>query len=142
VHEPDTGKGRDVVDDEEATVVRSIAQRIIGGDSLRNIVKELNDAGVSSPDGKPWGKPSVRHIVLRERNVGLRMHHGQVVGDGDWDPILDRAVWDQVRAVLRDPQRRTATSSAAAHLLSGLARCGVCGAPMRASKNRSVLSCR
>jgi site-specific DNA recombinase len=47
-----------------------------------------------------------------------------------------------VRAVLSDPARKTSTSSAAVHLPSGIARCGVCGGPMRASMNRTVQSYR
>jgi hypothetical protein len=72
----------------------------------------------------------------------LRVHHGEIMGGADWPPILDRGLWEQVRAVLRDPQRRTSTSTAAAHLLSGIARCGVCGGKVRAGMNRTVPSYR
>src|SRR5206468_4129203 len=37
----------------------------------------------------------------------------------------------RVTAILRDPQRRTAASSAHRHLLSGIASCGVCGSACR-----------
>jgi hypothetical protein len=99
-------------------------------------------AGIPSPTGKEWGKTMLRHIVSRERNVGLRVHHGAVVGAGEWPPILERGLWEQARAVLTDPARKTSTSSAAVHLLSGIARCGICGGPMRASLNRTVPSYR
>lgn len=138
----ESGRRRDVIDPTEAAVVRRIADRIIAGESLRNVTRMLNDDGVPSPTGKPWAKGMVRHVVLRERNAGLRVHHGQVVGDGAWQPILDRGRWEQVRAVLDDPQRRTSTSSSAVHLLSGIARCGVCGATMRGAMNRTVASYR
>lgn len=126
----------------QAAFVRDIAERIVRGYSLRSIVTDLNADGVPSPTGKPWVKSMLRHLVLRERNVGLRVYRGEVVGTGDWPPILERALWEQVRAVLSDPGRRTSTSSAAVHLLSGLARCGVCGGPMRAAVNRTVPSYR
>jgi site-specific DNA recombinase len=126
----------------EAVVVRKLAQRIIGGDSLRSIVADLNATGVASPSGKPWSKTMLRHLVARERNVGLLVHRGVVVGEGNWKPILDRSTWEQVRAVLSDPARKTSTSSAAKHLLSGIARCGICDGPMRASMNRTVPSYR
>jgi hypothetical protein len=84
----------------------------------------------------------VRAVVLRERNAGLRTHRGEVVGDGAWEPILDRGRFEQLRAVLSDPQRRTSTGTAAAHLLSGIARCGVCGATLRVALNRRVPSYR
>ena len=84
----------------------------------------------------------VRALVLRERNAGLRVHRGEVVGDGTWEPILDRGQWEQLRAVLSDPARRTSTGTAAKHLLSGIARCGVCGATLRVALNRRVPSYR
>jgi len=143
LYDPETGRSSgDVIDPDEAAVVREIAARIIGGDSLRGIVTDLNGRGVLSPTGKLWGKQMLRHVVQRERNVAQRIHHGQVVGKGEWEPILTLGQWEQVRAILADPQRKTTTSTTAAHLLSGIARCGVCGGPIRASMNRTVPSYR
>lgn len=126
----------------EQTVVVEAATRIVEGDSLRGIVADWNARGVPSPSGKPWGKTMLRHLVTRERNVALLVRHGEVVGPGDWPPLLERDLWDQARTVLTDPGRRTSTSSAAVHLLSGIARCGVCGGPMRAGMNRTTPSYR
>ena len=130
------------VQHEEAAVVVEAAERIVRGDSLRSIVADLNTRGVPSPSGKMWAKNMLRAVIIRDRNVGLRVHHGEIIGAGDWPPILDRSLWEQTRAVLNDPARRTSTSSTARHLLSGLARCGVCDATMRASMNRTVPSYR
>jgi site-specific DNA recombinase len=136
------GSKKETVNRAHAALVREVAERIVRGDSLRGIVTDLNARGVPSPAGKEWGKTMLRHLVTRERNVGLRVHHGKVIGKGDWPPILDRALWEQVRAILTDPARKTSTGSAAVHLLSGIAWCGVCDGPMRASMNRTVPSYR
>ncbi len=140
-HAPD-GTVREVIVPEQAAVIRRITDALLAGDSLRSITAALNDEGVPSPTGKPWVKGMVRAVVLRERNAGLRTHRGEVVGDGAWEPILDRGRFEQLRAVLSDPQRRTSTGTAAAHLLSGIARCGVCGATLRVALNRRVPSYR
>lgn len=126
----------------EAAVVVEMTDRIIRGDSLRGIVADLNRRAIPSPTGKPWAKNMVRAVVLRERNIGHRVHRGTVVGPGAWEPIISEDQWSQVQAVLRDPSRRRATSSAAVHLLSGIAVCGVCGAAIRGSLNRQVPSYR
>ncbi len=136
------GHRRDVIHEAEAEVVRSIARDVLAGESLRSITARLNADGVPSPRGGEWQKIMVRHLVLRERNAGLRVHRGEVVGPGTWPPILDAATYEQVRAVLRDPTRRVSTGSAAAHLLSGIARCGVCNSTMRVAWNRTVHSYR
>jgi len=136
------GTSREIPNEDEAKIVREIAERIVAGDSINAICRSLNERGIPSPMAVPWRKNMVRHVVLRERNVALRVHHGEIMGGADWPPILDHGLWEQVRAVLRDPQRRTSTSTAAAHLLSGIARCGVCGSKIRAGMNRTVPSYR
>ncbi|MGK5112805.1 recombinase family protein [Geodermatophilus sp. CPCC 205506] len=136
------GTVREVIEPAEAAVVQRIANALLAGESLRSVTAALNAEGVPSPTGKPWGKNMVRALVLRERNAGLRVHRGGVVGEGVWEAILDRGRWEQLRAVLSDPQRRTSTGTAAAHLLSGIARCGVCGATLRVAQNRGVPSYR
>ncbi|MCU1612635.1 MAG: Resolvase domain protein [Frankiales bacterium] len=136
------GTSHEVIDHAEAATVGRIADAILAGESIRAITAALNADGIPSPTGRPWAKNMVRAVVLRERNAGLLVHRGAVVGDGAWPPILDRGKWEQVRAVLSDPQRRTSTATAAAHLLSGIARCGVCGATLRMAVNRGVPSYR
>ncbi|WP_167760452.1 recombinase family protein [Blastococcus sp. CT_GayMR16] len=137
------GTGREAIAPSEAAVVRRIADALLSGESLRAVTAALNSDSVPTPTGVPeWGKNMVRALVLRERNAGLRVHRGEVVGDGAWEPILPRDRWEQVRAVLTDPARKTSTGTAAAHLLSGIAHCGVCGARLRVAQNRGVPSYR
>jgi hypothetical protein len=131
-----------VIEPAEAAVVQRITDALLSGESLRFVTASLNAEGVPSSTGKPWAKNMVRALVLRERNAGLRVHRGEIVGEGAWESILDRGRWEQLRAVLSDPQRRTSTGTAAAHLLSGIARCGVCGATLRVAQNRGVPSYR
>ena len=49
---------------------------------------------------------------------------------GDWEPILDHAVWEQVRFMLRTPGRRSNTGNALRWPLVPIARCH-CGSSMR-----------
>src|SRR3954451_25416061 len=132
------GAVREVIVPEQAAVIRRIADALLAGESLRSVTAGLNAEGVPSPMGKPWHKQMVRALVLRERNAGLRVHRGEVVGDGTWQPILDRGRFEQLRAVLSDPARKTSIGTVAKHLLSGIARCGVCGATLRVAHNRRV----
>src|SRR3954452_4362236 len=136
------GTMHEVVMPEQAAMIRRIADGPMAGEAMRCITAALNAEGVPSPMGKPWHKQMVRALVLRERNAGLRIHRGQVVGEGAWEPILDRDRFEQLRAVLADPARKTSTGTAAAHLLSGIARCGVCGASLRVAHNRRVRAYR
>ena len=68
----------------------------------------------------------------------MRQHHGEVIGPGRWDTILDRDQWERVRAILLDPSRRTNPGAHRVHLLSaGISLCGVCGAPLRVGKGKA-----
>jgi site-specific DNA recombinase len=121
-----------VLHPEQAKLIRSTATALLVGESLRAVVAELNLRGVLSLNGKPWSTTTLRGVLLRERNIGQRVHQGQVVGQGDWEPVLDADTYQRLVALLTDPGRRTAPSSSAIkYLLSGLARCGVCAGPMR-----------
>ncbi len=122
----------------EADVVRYCADRVLAGASLKTIARELATAGEVNTVGTPWSDVTLRSMLMRERNAGLRLHHGVVVGKGLWEPILDEQTSEDVRRILSDPSRVTAPGGRArVHLLSGIAACGVCGSPMRASKGKA-----
>jgi site-specific DNA recombinase len=115
----------------EAEVLRWAAEQVLAGTSLSAIAARLNERGVTTSTGKPWRSTEVLRSLIRPRNAGLMVHRGEVVGPADWPAILPEEVWREVCAVLSDPTRRTNTSVARRWLLSGLARCGVCGEPVR-----------
>lgn len=123
---------RDVLHPEQAQVVRDCISALLGGDSLRAITARLNADGVASPKGGTWATTTLRSVMLRPRNAGLVLHRGQVVGRGQWEPLVDEDTHKRVVAILADPNRRTSpASSAVKYLLSGIARCGVCGGALR-----------
>jgi hypothetical protein len=55
----------------------------------------------------------------------------------NWDPIIPRADWEAVRAILTDPARRTTVAGGTPRsLLSGVAVCGLCGKKLYALTRR------
>lgn len=117
---------------EQARVIQDSAKRLLAGETLRSIVTDLNSAGAVTPRGTPWSGTTLRQVLLRERNAGRRVHQGQVIGTGDWPPILDEETFDRLVAMMRDPRRRkNAGGSEIVHLLSGIALCGRCGGKLR-----------
>ncbi len=132
------GTVREEVVPAEAAVIRRIADALLSGESLRSVTAALNEDKVPSPMGRPWQPGMARAVVLRERNAGLRVHRGAVVTDGGWPAILERGRWEQLRAVLSDPTRKTGVGTSAKYLLSGIASCAVCGAALRISRSHKV----
>lgn len=115
----------------EAVVVREVANRIIAGESLRSITKDINARGVVTVSGKPWKPENLRAMVLGAHHAGLRTYRGTVVGDAEWAAILPRPTWEAVQAVLTAPERRVGSSPHRKYALTGVGRCGVCGGVIR-----------
>jgi site-specific DNA recombinase len=129
--------------EEEAAVVREAAAMLLAGQSIKSIARGLNAAGHTTSTGKPWRDVTLRDMLIRPRNAALRTHHGEVIGRGQWAPILPPEDFHQVEAILSNPRRRTTPGrDGLVHLLSALARCGVCGAPMTVTKGRAYKGVR
>jgi hypothetical protein len=82
-------------------------------------------------------------MVLRARNAGLRSYLGEVVGAGQWEPIVDPVDYHALLARLTAPGRRTTPGrDGKTHLLSGVARCGVCGEVVRVGLGKAYKGVR
>jgi site-specific DNA recombinase len=123
--------GRDVLEPVEAAVVREIAERLLAGESVNMVTKSLNDRSIPSPYGRGWSRVTTRHVVLRERNAGFRRHQGRIIGKGDWAPIYDEDTYYRLHTLLGDPDRKVTSGNAYRYLLTGIAKCGKCGNPVR-----------
>jgi site-specific DNA recombinase len=117
---------------DEVELLRDAAARILAGDSLYAIVGDWTRQGVPTSSGAPWSTTSLKSTLVAPRIAGLRSHRGSVVGPGVWEPILDRATWERVVAILTDPARRR-NPVVRSYLLSGILSCGSCGKAMVAA---------
>lgn len=116
-------------DPAEAPVVREVAGRLLAGESLTSVTRWLDETGVRTVGGKAWRTNTVRQMVTSPRMWGMRVHRGQVIGEGVWGPILTAEEGERLQRQLLDPARRT-NRTARRYLLSGMVRCGRCGTTM------------
>jgi site-specific DNA recombinase len=115
---------------EEAEIVREAASRYLSGESLRKIAIDLNHRGIPTATGKTWRVTTLKTMLTGPHVAGLRVHRGEIVGSGNWEPILDRPTWEQIRARLGDPRQNSGQGRPATHLLTGILKCGKCGATL------------
>jgi site-specific DNA recombinase len=108
---------------DEAELVREAGRRVLSGEGTNTVCRDWNQRDLRMPGGSTWQSTPLRRILLNPRTAGLRQHRGEIVGEATWDAILDRATWEQLRAVLTDPTRRQG-GHPHEWLLSGIARCG------------------
>lgn len=129
----------------EAAEVVTMATAVLGGASVRSVVRDLNHRGVRTATGAPWTPKAVRQVLLRPRNAGLQVHLGEVagraawgreLGDGQWGCLLGEDDWRRLCTIInatktgdRGPWRRW--------LGSGLYHCGVCGRPSMIVRGRA-----
>lgn len=123
---------KDVVNEEQAAVVREAARRVLARESLRSIVNDFNTRGIHGPQAPLWNSTILRQILTRPTNAGLRQYQGKVIGKSTTEPIYSVETHDQLTALLTDPSRRSNhVGPGYKYLLSGIAVCGLCGGTMR-----------
>lgn len=122
--------GRIVRVEVEAHALQDAARLVLAGSTLAAGVRMLDDHGLTTTIGKPWNVTSLRRALLSPRYAGRVTYNGADVAEGAWPVILDQGTQQRLAEVLRDPRRRLQRGTERKYLLSGLARCGRCGAVM------------
>jgi DNA invertase Pin-like site-specific DNA recombinase len=120
--------------DEEAGVIRELAGRRLAGEGWVSLVRDLNARGIPAASGGRWTLSGIRSALLKPHVAGVRVLRGQETADGVWPAILDRATWEQLGALAQ--QRHPPTRR---FLLSGIARCVLCGSGLGGRDDRGVL---
>lgn len=122
----------------EAEIVREGFRRYLDGESYYAIANDWNERGVATFTGQ-WSMARVRAMLRNPAYVGERWYKGEHVGEGDWEPIIDRTTWDAYLRMRGRRKRAGDWSTRTRYLLSGLIRCGVCGERMLARPDRGVM---
>jgi len=128
-------------------VVGRIFAGYLAGTGTRSIATGLNADGIAAPKGGRWDDVAVRRVLRNPAYAGRRIHNGvmiDTVWDG-WEPIVDGETFDRVQARLDRQGERQVRQTATARLLTGVARCGVCGGRVRVVPRpggRKTYSCR
>lgn len=117
---------------EQAPVLRSVFADVAAGVPLYAIAKRLRDDDVPTPRPTKygWQGATLYRFIRNPAYRAQRVHRGQVVGPATWPALVTDELWDAANARLDDPARPARPDTTARHLLSGIARCGVCGGPL------------
>lgn len=110
----------------EAAIVSECAKRLLAGEPVRSITRNLNERGVPTSTGGQWSPQSLRRMLQSARISGQREHHGEIVATAEWPAIVSVEDGVAIRALLANPERRT-NKAARRYLLGGLLACSHCG---------------
>lgn len=121
---------------EQAPILKEIVARFLAGESLWAITKDLNDREIATPGtSEQWRASILTQMLKRPTYAGLRTHKGAITGAGNWEGLISEADYNKLIAVLTNPARVAHHGTEPRHLLSGIAICKVCQAPVHRLKN-------
>jgi hypothetical protein len=127
-------KGRLRIDKEEAAIIRELVDRFLTGQSLYSLARWLRDNDVPTPQGGKWAGPNMGPFLSGPHLAGLRVHRGEVIGQGEWPAIISLAEHEAIVAKLSEAKEARAAkgySNARKYELAGLALCQECGGALR-----------
>jgi site-specific DNA recombinase len=105
---------------EDAERVRSIFQRFVQLKSATLLARELVVARATNRYGQLLDKGVLYRILNNRVYIGDAVHKGTSY-PGEHQAIIDRRLWDQVHAILKQsPRRRAASARAQTPVLKGL----------------------
>jgi DNA invertase Pin-like site-specific DNA recombinase len=116
----------------EAPALRNAYMSLLAGESMVSIAKHLTQQGfMGRKSGRPMTNVSVRGMLLNPRNCGFRGLRGEIRGKGDWEPIVEREIWEAACVIMRSHEPgHKGIGTARRWLGSGLYRCDDCGGDM------------
>ena len=93
---------RITVREAEAVIIREAVARLLAGETVRGLCKDLNGRGIRTSTGGTWVPQSLRRLVLSARIMGVREHKGEIY-PAQWEAICERDDVVALRAMFNDP---------------------------------------
>lgn len=118
------------IDEPKAAVIREIFTRVSCGEAFVDIMASLNDRGITTSYGRPWGRSSFQKILSNERYRGIYIY-GDVRIEGGIPRIVSDELYFKVQEAIttkKNPQGRHRVNGD--YLLTGKLFCGHCKSPM------------
>lgn len=121
-----------VVDPEGAALVRRIYALYSEGQTIAEIIEQLNRDGLHTGQGNTYTKNSLRTILKNEKYIGIYdFKNGEVRIEDGVPAIVDKDTFYKVQKLLSVNQRAPAARwTRADYLLTNKLFCGSCGAQM------------
>lgn len=122
----------------EVDAIQHGATMLLAGATFGDVMREWESRGLKPVKAKAWTRESVRSVYRSPRIAGLVAYKGEIVGEGDFPAILDRATWEAVNEAVQHGTEKPAGYGARKHVLAGFVFCGSCGATMVVQEYQSL----
>ena len=112
---------------DEADVIHKATTDILDlGISIKAVVRELRETGVPTARGGEWTCQALKQLLTKPAVAGLAAYKGKLK-PAPWPAILERDVWERLCDKLDNQPGPADHSTEPRYLLSGIAKCGICG---------------
>ncbi len=119
-----------VIDEKTAPAIRYMFEEYANGKSKKQIIRELNEMGYKTAQGKPITFTSFQNNLSNIKYTGM-FDNGELQNENYYPAIISKEIFDKVQIKLAEHKHAPATQKAKIeYLLTGKAFCGYCGAPM------------
>lgn len=121
-----------VIDPDGAALVRRIYRMYAEGQTIAEIIVQLNQEGLRTGQGNVYTKNSLRTILKNEKYIGIYdFKNGEVRIENGVPAIIDKDTFYKVQKLLSINQRAPAAKwTRADYLLTNKLFCGSCGGQM------------
>lgn len=131
--------------EDEADVLRDVAQRFLAGEPQDAIICDLNSRGVLTSYGKPWTRAGLRQVLTRHRNVGIVTYRSVrdrkdqkpavEVAKLPGNPLLADDDWRMILSVYAS--RKSGRPPSETYLCSGIVACH-CGTTLAGRPRKNM----
>ena len=129
------GDGNLEVIAEEAEVIRELSARVLAGESLHSLCRDLEARQIPTARGARWRPASIGSMLRSPLIAGQRRWHGEGAVRATWEPIIDQGMSAQLRSALDPRQPRGVTPRV--NWLAGILVCGECGQTLKGMRRQN-----
>jgi DNA invertase Pin-like site-specific DNA recombinase len=123
----DKATGRWGTDPKHLATYRRLFDFVLRGRTLRQIVAQLNEEGVTTPKGRDWTPGTVYNLLRAPHAAGRFRAYG---AETRIPPVVDEATQAAALARLKANDLASGRHDVSPALLRKIAVCGVCGEPL------------
>jgi len=121
----------------ERAVIAECCRRILGGEPLPSVVRDLDRRGLGTVNGNRWTRDGLRQMLDRPALAGLLTHNGKVAGRlAGAEPVIKAEERERLSAILAGRPRGRPVADV--HILTNTTACGMCGHLMQGTTRASL----
>lgn len=114
------------VDEDEAKIVREIFHRYASGETVADIIRDLNSRKITTSLGREFNKNSLHRLLRNRRYIGMYIYKGEET-PGGMPQIVDDGLFERVQNILdRNKAAPARSRGKQEYLLTTKLFCGHC----------------